>query len=355
MVLLAEFEKNPGLKIHVVILRHRIADDFTFEQNGVIFHVLKAQPALRVGTLFWLDTFLIKRLCRKIQPDLIHAWGNEKGAAVIAHRLRYPYLMTVQGLYGWYQQRVPVPAYDRVMARFERISLRQAPVATTESNFAVNYLRQHYPGLRVQQAEHAPNRVFAQVRRQPATRPFHFISIGTLGFRKGTDLLFQALDRLTSELDFKLTVISNPNPRYLDTLARSVSKKLWERVEFKHHILPPEVARELETPTMLLLPTRADTSPNAVKEAAVAGVPVVASEVGGIPDYIVPGKNGVLFAPGDLDAFIRAIKQACEHPLFSRGIVEEQSLRETRDYLSPQRMARNFLQAYEAALEASRS
>ena len=135
-------------------------------------------------------------------------------------------------------------------------------------------------------------------------------------------MLFRALNQFANECAFKVTVISGPKPDYIEELRKMVSPDFWQRVEFKHHILPNEVARELERPTMLLLPTRADTSPNAVKEAVVAGVPVVASKVGGIPDYVFPGKNGLLFEPGDLAGFIDAIRQACAHPLFSRGAVE---------------------------------
>jgi glycosyltransferase involved in cell wall biosynthesis len=349
MVLLEEFEKNPTLRIHVVALRHRIERDFSFERNGATYHILKAPVWLRLGSLFWLDTLLIRRLCRRIQPDLIHAWGMEKGAAMIANRLSHPYVMTVQGLYGWYRQRVPMDRYDSFIERLERIYLPRSPVVTTESKFAVQWLKERYPRLRIQQAEHAPNWAFHRVQRSPQTKPIHFISVGTLGFRKGTDLLFKALDSLCPSLSFKLTMVTNPNQQYLDNVRKTVSNALWERVQFRHHILPNEVARELETPAMLLLPTRADTSPNAVKEAAVAGVPVVASDVGGIPDYIIPEKNGYLFPPTDLGGFIRNIEKACAHPLFSRGLVEPETLTNTRAYLSPKRMAENFLKAYEMA------
>ena len=151
-------------------------------------------------------------------------------------------------------------------------------------------------------------------------------------------------------MDFRLKVISGPLPQYIESLRRSVSAPTWERVEFKHHLLPHEVAAELATPTMLLMPTRADTSPNAVKEAVVAGLPVVAASVGGIPDYVKHGKNGLLFPPGDLEAFIQAIRSACAHPLFGRGQVEPETLATERDYLSPELMAKKFLAAYEAAL-----
>ena len=346
MVLLEEFEKEPSLRLHVALLRNRIERSFSFERKGITFHVLKAPGWGRLGSLFWLDTLLIRRLCHRLKPDLVHAWGMEKGGGVIAHRLGYPYLMTVQGLLAWYKERVPLGAYYGLIERLERVYLPRAPLVTTESSFAVQFLNHRYPRLRVHQAEHAPNRAFFEVQRRPQTTPVHFISVGGLGFRKGTDLLFEALARLDQELAFTLTIISDPAPDYLNSLKTRVPASLWQRTIFKHHLLPNEVARELETPTMLLLPTRADTSPNAVKEAVVAGLPVVASDIGGIPDYVFPGKNGLLFAAGDLPGFVKTIKAACAHPLFSRGSVEQEALVQTRAYLSPERMAKNFLAAY---------
>ena len=353
MTLLSEFEKNASLRLHIILLRKNIARDFSFEQKAVTFHILKTFPFMRLGSLFWWDTFLIRRKCRRIQPDLVHAWGSETGATLVADRLGHPYVATVQGLLRWYKEIVPLAPYERFTESLERRSLLRAPVVTAESTFTVQYLRAHYPHSQVCHVEHAPDWAFYHVQRTPRTKPFHFISNGTLGYRKGTDFLFRALDSLTTEFPFKLTVICGPNPDYLRTLRSTVSDELWRRVEFKHHLIPAEIAKELETPAMMLMPTRADTGPMAVKEAAVAGVPVVASRVGGIPDYVTHGRNGFLFPAGDLDGFVRAIKDACAHPLFSQGRVEPETLAKTRAYLSPKSMAENFLKAYREALAAS--
>src|ERR1041385_6627949 len=242
LVLLSEFEKNPNLSLQVIILRQNIPADFSFEQKRVTFHLLRSPSWLRPASLFWADTVLIRRLCKRIRPDLIHAWGNEKGAGLIASRLDYPYLVTVQGLFAWYKERVPLPAYFRFIEHLERFSLPRAPLVTTESAFAVSYLQKRFPGLTVHQAEHAPNQAFFHVKRNPQTAPIHFIAIGELSFRKGTDLLFQALNRLASTMPFKLTIISGPGTAYLNSLRPQLSSALWERVEFRRHILPDQVA-----------------------------------------------------------------------------------------------------------------
>jgi glycosyltransferase involved in cell wall biosynthesis len=350
MVLLAEYEKNPDLRIHVILFRGDIPGDYKFEQRGVTYHVLKASPKARLATFFWLDTLRIKKVCEQIKPDLIHAWGSEKGASLIASRLRWPYVMTIQGLFAWYKQRMKLPRYDRFVEFVERISLNRAKVVTTESNFAVQFLKDNFPKPKIHQAEHAPNHFFRNVNRRPAIAPVEFIAVGGLGHRKGTDMIFAGLEELSGEMDFKMKLITNPLPEYIASLRASVSKKTWARVEIKQHLLPYEVAKELETPTMLLMPTRADTSPNAVKEAVVAGIPVVAASVGGIPDYVVDGKNGLLFPAGDQKAFVAAIRRACAHPLFGKGIVDAETWAKEREYLSPELMAKKFFAAYQSVL-----
>jgi glycosyltransferase involved in cell wall biosynthesis len=107
----------------------------------------------------------------------------------------------------------------------------------------------------------------------------------------------------------------------------------------------------MERATMVLFPTRVDTSPNSVKEAVVAGVPVVASAIGGIVDYVLPGKNGLTFKAGDLEAFVESVRAAATHPLFSAGKVDEKTRKQMSDYLSPAVMRERFLSAYERVLE----
>ncbi len=216
LVLLNEFEKNPAIRTHVILMRGPIAQDFSFERNGTVFHVLKAKGKRRLATFYWLDTLLIRRVCQRIQPDLVHAWGSEKASGLIASRLRWPYVMTIQGLFAWYHQRIKMPPYDRFLVMVERISLNRARVVTTESNFAVRFLAENFPGPKILQAEHAPNVVFRQVLRRPQTAPVQFLSVGGLGQRKGTDMLFTGLDRLRAEMDFRLKVISSPSPQYIE-------------------------------------------------------------------------------------------------------------------------------------------
>lgn len=351
MVLCEEFEKNPALALHLVLPRKGIARDLTFTRNNVTYHILKTPGGWRAPSWFWVDTILIRRALRRIKPDLVHAWGSERGAALVASRLPYPYVFTIQGLLSWYKEVVPLSLYERFAFQVEKAALRRARVVTTESVFAVKYLRERYPHLTVLQAEHAPNWIFHRTVRPPAAEPLRFITLGALGFRKGTDVLLRTLDKLAGARPFDAVLIGAADERFLAPFRQEVSAEVWRRVTFRRNLWPAEIAREMAQAAIMVLPTRADTSPNAVKEAAVMGLPVVASRVGGIPDYIFPGENGFLFPPGDLAGCLQAVEAACQHPLFRQGRVEPATLARVRAYLSPARMAENFLGAYDQALK----
>jgi len=346
-VLLEQLEKKTELRLHIVVLRSQFERDFTFERNGVMFHLIKTIGGWRAPSLFWQDTLLIRRKLAEIKPDAIHAWGTERGAALIAHRLNFPSVVTIQGLLTWYNQTVPPHLYGRLAGILETYSLRRAHLITTESNFSVQWLRRRFPKARVEQIEHAPDSIFHNVQRQPKTKPFRFLFVGTLEQRKGGDLLIQALDQLQDEMAFELIIAGNVEAGMLRALQQRASTKLWQRVNFKKDLTPSQVAQELAAATMMIFPTLADVSPNAVKEAVVAGVPVVGSVIGGIPDYVITGQNGVLFPAGDLTGLIEAIRAACRHPLFSQGQVDPAVLSKMRSYLSPALMKKRFLKIYQ--------
>jgi glycosyltransferase involved in cell wall biosynthesis len=353
MVLLGQLRQRADIELHVLVLRSAVRDDFSFRQDNVTFHVLKSSSLFRAASFFWSDTLRIRSALGKIAPDLVHAWGTERAAALMGSRLALPALVSMQGILTWIHQVSPLhKTIQKMMVAIEPISLRRARVITAESRFGVDYLSARYPKARVLQAEHAPNPLFsAVIRTPPSTAPL-LIALGSASRIKGTDLLLQAIERLGDDFRGKLLLIGSVSTEFLNGLKSAVGEATWSKVETRQGLTPAQVAERLAGATLLVHPSRVDNSPNAVKEAAVAGVPVVASRIGAIPDYIKPGQNGLLVEPGDLDGLTAALRQALGHPLFGRGHVDPGSLMEVRSYLSAGQMADNFLAAYRTALEA---
>ena len=76
----------------------------------------------------------------------------------------------------------------------------------------------------------------------------------------------------------------------------------------------PDVASVIEACDIFCLPSLNEGMGKAIVEAMAMGKPVIASDVGGIPDLVVPGENGILVPPGDSDALAEAILNLRDHP-----------------------------------------
>jgi L-malate glycosyltransferase len=75
-----------------------------------------------------------------------------------------------------------------------------------------------------------------------------------------------------------------------------------------------DVPEVLAGADVFVLPSRSEAFPNSIIEAMAAGLPVVASDVGGIPELVEDGRTGRLVPPGDPQALGRALLEFLDHP-----------------------------------------
>lgn len=62
------------------------------------------------------------------------------------------------------------------------------------------------------------------------------------------------------------------------------------------------------------MPTFGDNLPNTIMESIACGTPVVAFDVGGVPDMVRPGETGLLVPPGDVAGLTREIRDLAKRP-----------------------------------------
>ncbi len=346
-VLWEQFRRDDKVRLEVIVPRGQFPRSFSFQRDGTTFHCIRTLSGGRGASLYWLDTLLIARILKRIQPDLVHAWGTEFGGAAIAGRLPYPALVTMQGILTWYGSVFPLSRHQKISRWLEPRSLRKAKVITCESSFGMKYLHERYPRARLLQVEHAPHPMFSRIVRAPQIQPPLILCVGSFLKWKGADLVIEALAGIEGT---RLLWVGSKNPALENELRTHIPAHVWPRISFEHDLPAEEVAIRLKTATLFVHAARVDNSPNSVKEAVVAGVPVIATDTGGIPDYVLPGRNGLLFRSGDAADCRAKIVEALQHPLFSQGIVEIEALRDMRLYLSAETMAKKFYEAYQVVL-----
>lgn len=111
----------------------------------------------------------------------------------------------------------------------------------------------------------------------------------------------------------------------------------------------PEAARLLGAFDALLHPSRHEALPRVIIEALLAGVPVVASAVGGVVEIIDSGINGLLVPPRNADALGRAAAQLALDPAKGRRLAEAGRAR-ARERFAIERMAEEIMAIYEEIL-----
>jgi glycosyltransferase involved in cell wall biosynthesis len=91
--------------------------------------------------------------------------------------------------------------------------------------------------------------------------------------------------------------------RVVEELVRGLpSQTTWSQ-----RLRTDEVVAALDAATLLVLPSRSEGMGRVVVEALLRGRPVVASRVGGIPDLVPDGQNGLLVEPEDTEALAGAL------------------------------------------------
>lgn len=146
------------------------------------------------------------------------------------------------------------------------------------------------------------------------------LSVGAVVPDKGHDVLVAALAGLT-DLDWTCRVVGplDRDPAFVDRLLRQVrSSGLQDRVGFTGPLSPAGVGAAYEASDLLVLPTRLEMYGMVLTEALAHGLPVVASDTGGVAEAVGTASDGavpgVLVPPGDADALETALRGWLEDP-----------------------------------------
>ena len=154
------------------------------------------------------------------------------------------------------------------------------------------------------------------------SRPRDLITIsyiGRLSSEKGPELFVEIARELSKNPKFKF-VLAGPGPMFTKLKNVVSTYQLDHCLDMPGNISPPDLLRHTD---ILIVPSRIDGRPNIILEAMAAGVPVIASNVGGIPSMIQHGQNGLLCEAGNIADFITAIHKLADNIELRKEIVIE--------------------------------
>ena len=281
----------------------RFIDDLVlFEKAGIGCHEI---PMHR-GFAPFADIVAVRRLralARRLQPDVVHCHSTKAGlVGRLALRGMSPKVIytphcwafqmdsPLRGLYRLVEKAL-IPSTDLLLA-----------VCKDEARLGGEL------GYPAEQIRVACNGIDAAEcgRHVPKTREIVFI--GRAARQKGLDILLEA---------YRLILKQRPGTRLSvmsDVTGRLRAELLEAGAEIVSFGTQAESASFLASGTVLAMPSRWEAFPYLVLEAMAAGVPVVASDVGGVDEAVSDGESAVLVPPGQPEKMANALMRLLDSP-----------------------------------------
>jgi glycosyltransferase involved in cell wall biosynthesis len=263
-----------------------------------------------------------KRLIRRLKPDVLHGHGAKAGA-FIRLKTSPKETLRVYTPHGG-SLHYPLDTFKGALySRFERAVMNSTDLFLFESEFARNTY-QRTVGIPKGVVRCVFNGVTADefdpvVKAADAT---DVVYVGEFRHIKGADLLIDAVARLRADRR-PVTLTLAGDGEELEALKAQIQRLgLIEAVRFIGHV---KARYGFTKGSLLVVPSRGDSMPYVVIEAAAAGIPMVAAKVGGIPE-IFGSHTDALFAPNLVAAMADAIETALEDP--AAALARAKSLRE---------------------------
>jgi glycosyltransferase involved in cell wall biosynthesis len=193
--------------------------------------------------------------------------------------------------------------------RLIRLALSGADIVTINAPWLADEADQL--GVPQHKLRYIPNGVelTAEVSADISAQPPTAVVVANFRWYKGHDTLIHALARLENPVHVRLLGEGDEREK-TRTLAQDCG--VGDRLTFVAY--PPDVHDELRRAQFAIHPSRTEGLSNAILEELAAGLPVVATRVGGTPLLVDDGVEGFLVPPGDPDALAIAIDKLCFDP-----------------------------------------
>jgi glycogen(starch) synthase len=264
-------------------------------------------------------------------PDVVHAhdWLAAHAAVGLAETFDAPLVATIHATEagrhsGWVSGRI-----NRQVHSTEWWLVNEADsVITCSSSMTDEVNRLFGPGLA--QLHTIPNGIdvalwpFAERPRPDgadttrADRPPRLLYVGRLEYEKGVQDLIAALARVRRTHPGTTLTVAGDGTQAAWLREEARKQRVLRSIRFTGPLDHERLVAELHAADVLVIPSRYEPFGIVALEGAATGIPVIASEAGGLADFIRTGETGMSVAPGDVPGLTHAIRGVLDDPATAR-------------------------------------
>ncbi len=258
----------------------------------------------------------MRRMVRGLRPDLVHA----------LHLTSYGFLAALCGVRPtivsvWGTDVLEAPRLSPLHYFLTRFALGRADqITATGLRLAQATTRYAPKGKSVTVIPYGVDLEVFKPRPRPRGEDVVVGTVARLSPEKGLHYLMDAFARLARDHDGVRLVLAGDGPER-PRLERMVEReRLGERVRFLGEVPHERVPAVLADIDVFAMPSTAEGFGVAALEAAAMEVPVVATNVHGIPDVVADGETGLLVPPRDAEELARALGRLLEDEVLRRRL-----------------------------------
>lgn len=258
------------------------------------------------------------RFIREWSPDVVITFfGIPSGPIGLAAKGLFgmPYVVSLRG--------GDVPGfrpYDfkrmhRLLAPLIRLVWKHAGCVVANSEGLKELAGEFAPEIPIKVIPNGVNIELFSPRKRSWEYP-ELLFVGRIVYQKGLDLLIKALSMLRN-LNWHLTIVGDgPYLSTIQDMAREM--KINSRITFAGWVQKERIKDYYQKANIFVFPSRHEGMSNALLEAMAMGLPVIASDIAGNDELVVPERTGFLFEKNDLDGLTEGIRNLIEHPELKR-------------------------------------
>ena len=233
---------------------------------------------------------MIKAMSNSKEYDVVHAW-NIPSAFVMKKIKAKKKVLSVHGIYGQQIKQIHSNAISKIGKKAEEKAFKIANVFTTDSKYVQNFYKNNLGIDFIHLPAPLDTSKFQKIKNVEK-KENQIIYIGRDSYEKGIDIL------------------------------KNIEKNIEGNVVYCTNLQWDKTMEKLKESTILVVPSRMESIPQVIKEAFYLKIPVIATNVGGIPELIKSQETGIIVESENTQSLLDEINKLLKNPILQEKLSE---------------------------------